>query len=79
MSEKTKQVRSTLYANLGMAGTTDWASNLQIFNDPPKPANNWASFISLAASGGNPKEAQTNIGKWKNFQCTNAVISNFAS
>ncbi|RYO82101.1 hypothetical protein DL762_006788 [Monosporascus cannonballus] len=76
MSEKTKQIRSTLYASLGMAGTTDWASDLQEFHNPPKPAKNWASFIALAASGDNPKEDTTTIGNWKTFTCTADVIEN---
>ncbi|SPO01630.1 related to RF2 protein [Cephalotrichum gorgonifer] len=74
MSEKTKQIRSTLYASLGMGGTTDWASDLQEFHSPPKPAKDWASFISLAASGSNPKEDTTSIGTWKTFDCTHEVI-----
>lgn len=77
MSEKTKQIRSALYASWGMGGTTDWASDLQEFHDPPKPAKDWPSFIARAASGENPKEdTNTNIGNWKNFDCTVDVISN---
>ncbi|KAK4249246.1 hypothetical protein C7999DRAFT_30299 [Corynascus novoguineensis] len=77
MSEDTKNVRSRLYANWGMAGTTDWASDLQEFHNPPKPAKDWASFISLAASGENPKEdTDTNIGEWKSFNCMHDVIVN---
>ncbi|KAH6848434.1 hypothetical protein B0I37DRAFT_432719 [Chaetomium sp. MPI-CAGE-AT-0009] len=34
MSESTKRIRSRLYTGWGMAGTTDWASDLQKFNDP---------------------------------------------
>lgn len=77
MSESTKRVRATLYAGLGMAGTTDWASDLQVFNDPPRPAKDWASFIQLAASGGNPKEdTTTNFGEWKSFDCTADAVEN---
>lgn len=74
MSESTKAVRSRLYASLGMAGTTDWASDLQEFNPVPKPAKDWASFIAMAASGNNPKESTTNIGKWKDYHCSTDVI-----
>ncbi|KAL8333671.1 hypothetical protein RB593_003384 [Gaeumannomyces tritici] len=74
MSENTKAVRSRLYANLGMAGTTDWASDLQQFNDPPKPARDWASFISLAATGGDPKQSTLREGKWRSFTCTHQAI-----
>ena len=40
MSESTKAVRTRLYASLGFGGTTDWATDLQKFNDVPKPAKN---------------------------------------
>ena len=76
MSEKTKRIRSTLYASWGMAGTSDWASDLQEFHNPPKPAKDWGTFIALAASGDNPKEDNTTIGNWKDFTCTADVIKN---
>jgi len=44
-----------------MAGTTDWASDLREFHDPPKPAKDWASFRRLASSGSNPKDDPTTL------------------
>ncbi|KAK5654618.1 hypothetical protein OQA88_6939 [Cercophora sp. LCS_1] len=80
MSENTKRERARLYASLGFAGTTDWASDLQTWNDPPPPAKSWGSFISLAASGSNPKEdTDTNIGTWKQYDCTHAAIVNWGT
>ncbi|KAL2127503.1 hypothetical protein VTI74DRAFT_10626 [Chaetomium olivicolor] len=80
MSESTKRVRSMLYTSWGMAGTTDWATDLQKFNDPPKPAKDWASFIALAANGENPKEdTETNIGNWKSFNCKADAIAEWGS
>ncbi|EPS35532.1 hypothetical protein H072_11031 [Dactylellina haptotyla CBS 200.50] len=76
MSEDTKQVRTAIYARWGMAGTTDWATDLQEFLPPPRPAKDWPSFVALAASGANPKEDTTTIGNWKTFDCTHDVISN---
>lgn len=70
MSESTKAVRTRLYASWGMAGTTDWASDLQEFHDPPKPAKSWASFIELARAGDDPKESDLKLGKWREFTCT---------
>ncbi|KAK1826535.1 hypothetical protein QBC39DRAFT_396776 [Podospora conica] len=76
MSESTKRVRTQLYASLGFAGTTDWASDLQTWNDPPRPANSWNSFITLAASGNNPKEdTKTTFGTWKSYDCQHVAIS----
>jgi GH18 family chitinase len=74
MSESTKAVRTKLYASLGMAGTTDWASDLQEFNDPPKPAKDWDSFISIASAGGEPKKDNTTIGKWREGSCESDYV-----
>ncbi|KAF3225838.1 hypothetical protein TWF106_001711 [Orbilia oligospora] len=74
MSEDTKRLRTTLYARWGMAGTTDWASDLQTFHNPPRPRKDWPSFVALAASGADPKEDTTTIGKWKTFDCTHPVV-----
>jgi hypothetical protein len=76
MSEKTKGVRAALYAGLGMAGTTDWASDLQEFREVPPPSKDWPAFISKAVSGQNPKEdTTTTIGNWKSFTCEHPVIA----
>ncbi|KAM7214753.1 hypothetical protein V8F06_009825 [Rhypophila decipiens] len=78
MSENTKRVRTQLYTVLGMAGITDWATDLQVFNPVPKPQKNWGAFIALAATGANPKEdTNTSIGKWKDFTCTHEAVSNW--
>lgn len=78
MSENTKRVRMQLYASLGFAGTTDWASDLQAWNEAPRPAKSWDSFITLASSGNNPKEdTETNFGTWKSYDCQHVAISEF--
>ncbi|KAF3158723.1 hypothetical protein TWF788_004529 [Orbilia oligospora] len=74
MSDDTKQLRARAYARWGMAGTTDWASDLQTFYNPPKPAKDWPYFIAVAASGADPKDDTTTIGKWRTFNCTHPVI-----
>ncbi|KAM0331444.1 hypothetical protein ACHAQA_003120 [Verticillium albo-atrum] len=74
MSESTKAVRTRLYAGLGMGGTTDWASDLQEFHDPPKPAKDWATFISLAATGGDPKKSDLQLGKWRDGSCEHEYV-----
>ncbi|KAK6499976.1 hypothetical protein TWF481_010333 [Arthrobotrys musiformis] len=74
MSAATKQTRTAIYKRLGMAGTTDWAVDLQEFHTPPRPVKDWPAFIALAASGANPKQDTTTIGKWRSFQCTHPAI-----
>ncbi|KAB5511420.1 hypothetical protein GE09DRAFT_690361 [Coniochaeta sp. 2T2.1] len=80
MSPSTKLVRQKLYTSYGMAGTTDWASDLQTFNPPPKPYTEWGSFIARAAVGSNPKEdTNTSIGNWKTFDCTADAIADWSN
>ncbi|XPS80176.1 hypothetical protein M3J07_012162 [Ascochyta lentis] len=74
MSESTKAVRTRLYASLGMGGTTDWASDLQEFRDPPKPAKDWNSFISIARAGGEPKVSTIKLGKWREGSCESKYV-----
>jgi hypothetical protein len=56
-----------------MGGFTDWATDLQAFNEAPPPSDNWASVINLTRSGLDPKTDHTCTGNWtsKDLQCTN--------
>lgn len=74
MSESTKAIRTKLHASLGMAGTTDWASDLQKFHDPTKPAKDWSSSISLARAGGDPKVSTVKLGKWREGSCESEYV-----
>ncbi|KAK4136083.1 glycoside hydrolase family 18 protein [Trichocladium antarcticum] len=76
MSARTKRTRAALYAAWGMAGTTDWASDLQEFNPPPLPATDWPTYKRQVSAGLDPKENTTTIGHWKDFTCTHKVIVN---
>lgn len=45
MSPDIKSARQSLYQGLSMGGTTDWASDLEAYNNVPPPSTSWADFI----------------------------------
>jgi hypothetical protein len=77
MSAATKKVRTSLYAAWGLGGTTDWATDLQMYHDVPKPAYSWTNFIVLASSGGDPKMDHMRNGNWTDFNCTALAVIDF--
>ncbi|KAK4195986.1 family 18 putative glycoside hydrolase [Triangularia verruculosa] len=82
MSDATKRLRAAVYTALGMGGTTDWASDLQVFNDAPSPSESWtgpSGHITMLSAGLDPKlngSDMTPPGRWKTYDCTHPVITN---
>lgn len=62
MSNGIKASRAALYKGLAMGGTTDWASDLQEFNDPPFGVSNWADMITVLNAGGDLFANHTHSG-----------------
>jgi GH18 family chitinase len=77
MSSDTKKQRAALYSAWGMAGTTDWATDLQKYHDVPAPAKNWKAFKTTIKSGLDPKTDNTRNGNWTDLDCTNPAISDW--
>ncbi|KAH7239549.1 hypothetical protein BKA59DRAFT_495902 [Fusarium tricinctum] len=61
MSPSTKMARETVYKAFGMGGTTDWAVDLQKYNDVPEPSKSWAIFKTC---------------NWTDLDCMTPVIRN---
>ncbi|KAI6754849.1 hypothetical protein HG530_012601 [Fusarium avenaceum] len=74
MSPSTKMARETIYKSFGMGGTTDWAVDLQKYNDVPKPSKSWAIFIEDARNGKDPKLDDVRTGNWTDLDCTTPAI-----
>jgi hypothetical protein len=74
MGEATKKTRTALYAALGLGGTSDWASDLQKYNDVPTPADGWDTFRKLAKAGDDPKVDHSRNGNWTDFDCEHKMI-----
>lgn len=82
MSEESKEIRAAVYASLGMGGLIDWASDMQVFNDPPPPSKSWNeepdSHIAKIKAGEDPKlnnTVSTPPGRWKTYSCTHQAIT----
>ncbi|KAJ5759971.1 hypothetical protein N7520_007127 [Penicillium odoratum] len=58
----------------GLGETSDWASDLQTYNEVPKPAADWKTFKKLAVAGEDPKADHTRNGNWTEMDCTHEMI-----
>ncbi|KAF7554695.1 hypothetical protein G7Z17_g2698 [Cylindrodendrum hubeiense] len=76
MSSSTKKIRQTLYTAWAMGGTTDWASDLQTYNEVPEFATSWAIFKEAIVAGTDPKTDTTVTGNWTDFYCDHDVVDN---
>lgn len=78
MSAATKKSRAALYTAWGMGGTTDWASDLQKYNDVPSPAKDWNSFKQAIRAGLDPKgDDGVRDGNWTKLTCDNDYTINW--
>ena len=74
MSDSVKAERKALYQGLSMGGTSDWATDLQVYNPPPYTANNWGKVISDVVQGGDPYAEGSRNGNWTTLNCDNPGI-----
>jgi len=78
MDDDIKTSRKALYQSLGFGGTTDWATDLAQYNDPPDLYETWADFISDIEGGINPeqKATVTRTGPWTTLKCDAPAVAN---
>ncbi|CAG8893424.1 unnamed protein product [Penicillium egyptiacum] len=74
MSAATKKMRMALYITWGLAGISDWASDLKEYNEPPGPAKNWNLFFELILAGEDPKADHSRSSNWTDMDCTHEMI-----
>ncbi|KAL5087858.1 hypothetical protein Trisim1_007509 [Trichoderma cf. simile WF8] len=74
MSNGIKASRASLYKGLAMGGTTDWATDLQEYNDPPYTVSNWGILISDVLLGTDPSEEGTRHGNWTKLNCSDPAV-----
>jgi hypothetical protein len=74
MSSSTKLAREVLYTAWGMGGTTDWATDLQTYQDAPKPAKSWAIFKEDVSLEGDPKLDKVRSGNWTDYYCDDPIL-----
>jgi len=76
MDDDVRAARIAVYQALSMGGSTDWATDLEAYNDVPYPATSWADFISDIENGQYPfSEKETITGNWTSVQCTDPAVN----
>lgn len=70
MDEDTKAARKLLYQLLQMGGSTDWAVDLEDYQDPPGGTASWSGFMLQIKSGVDPWEEGSRTGNWTEQDCT---------
>ncbi|PWY76008.1 glycoside hydrolase family 18 protein [Aspergillus sclerotioniger CBS 115572] len=74
MSDGVKASRKSLYKGLAMGGTTDWATDLQKYNDPPFIAKSWEALIDDVVLDKDPYEEGNRTGNWTSLTCSDPAI-----
>lgn len=69
MTQEIRDARSRMYKAFSMGGTTNWATDLETFNDPPKGVSDWNNFKLQIKSGRNPLHAGDRNGNWTKLSC----------
>jgi GH18 family chitinase len=69
MDNDIKARRNQLYAGLNMGGTTDWATDLDEFHDPPRSSGSWLDFKLSIKAGKNPWQEGDRNGNWTEINC----------
>jgi hypothetical protein len=76
MSPEIKSSRQNLYQGMNMGGTTDWATDLEDFNDVPPPSTSWESLKLSVQSGQDPAEVGPRNGNWTTISCDDPSVTN---
>lgn len=79
MSPKTKASRQSLYETLNMGGTTDWATDLQTYNDPPtrggnQLVENWPAWKTAILNNQDPWQVGNRTGNWTELDCNDRAV-----
>ncbi|KAJ5810753.1 uncharacterized protein N7503_002971 [Penicillium pulvis] len=67
-------LRATAYKGLAMGGTTDWATDLQEYNDAPFTSTSWNGFIGSVLLEVDPYEEGKRTGNWTTLTCIGPAI-----
>ncbi|KAJ5947147.1 Glycoside hydrolase superfamily [Penicillium verhagenii] len=74
MSDGIKSERKSVYQGLSMGGWTDWAIDLQEFQDVPLSSDSWTMFIEDAVVDVYSSEGNR-TGNWTTLDCSNPAVT----
>lgn len=70
MDDGIRANRHQLYSGLNLGGITNWATDLERFNDPPLASGNWQDFRLNIKAGEEPYyQPGIRHGNWTELQC----------
>lgn len=75
MSADVRKTRTAIYRSLNMGGTTNWAIDLDTYNNPPEHSENWKDFVVRIQSGRDPYQYGDRTGNWTSVLCTDQAIA----
>uniref|UniRef100_A0A0L0NAP9 chitinase n=1 Tax=Tolypocladium ophioglossoides (strain CBS 100239) TaxID=1163406 RepID=A0A0L0NAP9_TOLOC len=74
MSPEVRDSRTALYKSLNMGGTTNWAIDLESYNDPPARSHSWSDFAVSLKTGLDPYQVGERSGNWTSLTCTDRSV-----
>ncbi|OAQ63718.2 chitinase [Pochonia chlamydosporia 170] len=76
MSPEVLSTRTQIYKSLNMGGTTNWAIDLEDYNDVPNESgtSNWVTFKEDLNSGLDPYQKGDRHGNWTSLTCTDRYV-----
>jgi hypothetical protein len=76
MDNSIRQERQALYTTLQMGGTTNWASDLETYNDAPDIGSSWDAFRLSIKAGVDPYAEGSRSGNWTSIGCDDPSVQN---
>lgn len=75
MDDGIRSQRSALYKGLQMGGTTNWAIDLESYNDAPNINHSWDSFKLGIKAGVDSFSEGDRHGNWTSLACDNPAVA----
>lgn len=71
MDSSVRDTRERIYKGWGMGGSSNWATDLEDFEDPPKGFPDWGAFtVSLKSRKDPYEDVGKRSGNWTKLDCT---------
>ncbi|OBT40321.1 hypothetical protein VE00_08471 [Pseudogymnoascus sp. WSF 3629] len=75
MDDDIRTQRHALYTGLNLGGTTNWATDLEKYNDVPGDSGSWLNYKLSIKAGKNPWQVGDRTGNWTEIMCDSQAAS----